>query len=133
MEFLFTRVPQPGNNDGTSGTIEVIYQNEWGSVCDAGFGQEEATVACRQFGFQYVYITFYRQTTGISVIKLNDNQALQNVLVSIPMTHVPARYEFSIKFRLLTLVFIYSSNLVLAGAHLRIHKAHKAHKALTAD
>ena len=54
VEFLFTRVPQPGNNDGTSGTIEVIYQNEWGSVCDAGFGQEEATVACRQFGFQYV-------------------------------------------------------------------------------
>lgn len=52
VEFRFTRVPHSGNNDGTSGTIEVIHNNEWGSVCDVGFGQEEATVACRQFGFK---------------------------------------------------------------------------------
>ena len=45
-------MPNPGSDDANSGTIEVIYQNEWGSVCDTGFGDEEATVACRQFGFQ---------------------------------------------------------------------------------
>ena len=37
-------------NDGTNGRVEICINNAWGSVCDSGFSQEEATVVCRQLG-----------------------------------------------------------------------------------
>ncbi|XP_025100419.1 deleted in malignant brain tumors 1 protein-like isoform X3 [Pomacea canaliculata] len=38
---------------GTSaaGRLEILFNQEWTTVCDRGFGQEEAQVACRMLGF----------------------------------------------------------------------------------
>ncbi|XP_025103061.1 scavenger receptor cysteine-rich domain-containing group B protein-like [Pomacea canaliculata] len=38
---------------GTSaaGRLEILFNEEWTTVCDTGFGQEEAQVACRMLGF----------------------------------------------------------------------------------
>ena len=36
------------------GIIEVFYNNTWGTICDDNFGEEEADVACRAFGFRFV-------------------------------------------------------------------------------
>jgi hypothetical protein len=35
----------------TSGFLEVYYMGEWRSVCDDGFDQQDADVACRQMGY----------------------------------------------------------------------------------
>ena len=36
---------------GNSGRLEIFLNGEWGTVCDDGFGQTEAGVACRQLGY----------------------------------------------------------------------------------
>lgn len=30
----------------------MLHQGQWGTVCDDDFGLQEATVACRQLGFE---------------------------------------------------------------------------------
>ena len=33
------------------GRVEICQSGEWGTVCDDGFGTEEADVVCRKLGF----------------------------------------------------------------------------------
>ena len=33
------------------GRLEICLNGEWGVVCDDGFGDNDAKVACRQLGF----------------------------------------------------------------------------------
>ena len=58
--FLLAIAPAPlrlVSNLGTTPTInnagrlEVYLDNQWGTVCDNGFDADDATVACRQLGF----------------------------------------------------------------------------------
>ena len=34
-----------------SGRLEIYYNGQWGTVCDDGFSNTEADVACKQLGF----------------------------------------------------------------------------------
>jgi hypothetical protein len=34
----------------TQGRLEILYNNQWGTVCDDGFNTQDAQVACRMLG-----------------------------------------------------------------------------------
>ena len=54
--FLFLSFPVKfrlvGGLNRYSGRIEVYYNNTWGTICDDGFGAEEARVICGYFGYR---------------------------------------------------------------------------------
>ena len=40
-----------GGNNLNEGRLEICINNAWGTVCDSGFGSNEAQVSCAQLGF----------------------------------------------------------------------------------
>ncbi|XP_071476169.1 scavenger receptor cysteine-rich domain-containing protein DMBT1-like [Diadema antillarum] len=60
-----------GRND-LEGRLEVFYNGEWGTVCRNGWGSEDATVVCRQLGFDGSAIvrlyTYYPGGDGTAIV-----------------------------------------------------------------
>ena len=43
-----------GGSSEKEGRVEICYDNQWGTICDNGWSNEEAKVVCRQLGFQTI-------------------------------------------------------------------------------
>ncbi|KAJ8027049.1 Deleted in malignant brain tumors 1 protein [Holothuria leucospilota] len=56
MYLQETRLVDGHSND--SGRLEVLINDEWGTVCDEEWDMKDATVACRQLGFPAAIFTY---------------------------------------------------------------------------
>ena len=69
-----------GSND-LEGRVEIYYQGKWGTVCDEGWDINDATVVCRQLGYQEALsITTMASSfgAGSGPIQLQDVNCLGN-------------------------------------------------------
>ena len=56
MVFTLDLSPRPrvrlvGGSSPLEGRVEINYNDEWGTICNSGWGIEDATVVCHQLGF----------------------------------------------------------------------------------
>ena len=49
MRLVSNRGTSPSTNN--AGRLEIFLNGRWGTVCDDSFTSSDATVACRQLGF----------------------------------------------------------------------------------
>ena len=56
-----------GGKTSNEGRIEISFNNSWGTICHFGWDRKDATVACKQLGYQYgeaIRGGYYGEGTG---------------------------------------------------------------------
>ncbi|XP_054748966.2 deleted in malignant brain tumors 1 protein-like [Lytechinus pictus] len=53
-----------GGSRDSEGRVEIYYSGSWGTICDDGWGSDEADVACRQLGYDYALAYHYNAYFG---------------------------------------------------------------------
>ena len=51
VNCLDAEIKLVGGSDEQEGRVEIMYQGIWGTICDKGWDDTDATVVCRELGF----------------------------------------------------------------------------------
>jgi len=77
-----------GTYNGSQGRVEILYNGEWGTVCDPYWGIRDAEVVCRQLGYSYALNAtrdaYFGQGTGEIYIALVDCRGNETELAYCP-------------------------------------------------
>ncbi|XP_028407271.1 deleted in malignant brain tumors 1 protein-like [Dendronephthya gigantea] len=70
---VLLRLQGPSSGNGI-GRVEVLYNGEWGTICDDGWDMRDARVVCRQLGYKYAVRTLpsHQVPSGAGRIWLNN-------------------------------------------------------------
>ena len=75
--YIFTdislRLQGPSSANGT-GRLEILYHEQWGTICDDDWNLNDAKVACRQLGYHYAIRALSGQEVpdGVGLIWLDN-------------------------------------------------------------
>ncbi|XP_033640866.1 uncharacterized protein LOC117301092 [Asterias rubens] len=61
-----------GGNSTSEGRVELLYDDEWGTICDDGWDQRHSTVVCRFLGYKGAEFTRVQFGPGSGSIYLDD-------------------------------------------------------------
>ncbi|NXL45203.1 MARCO protein, partial [Podilymbus podiceps] len=64
---IFVRIAEGGRR----GRVEIFHQGSWGTICDDGWGTQDATVVCRMLGYNRA-VSAFTATAGTGQIWLDD-------------------------------------------------------------
>ncbi|KAJ8031813.1 Galectin-3-binding protein A [Holothuria leucospilota] len=69
-----------GGPSNSSGLIEVLFNNEWRTVCEDGWTLTESTIVCRQLGYPSAVVTYHSGFfgEGSRFIRFNELQCNGN-------------------------------------------------------
>ena len=79
LTFVDTAIRLNGGNNKREGRVEIMYQGIWGTVCDEGWDDIDATVVCRELGYLKGIATKQHQFgSGSSPVWLSQVNCLGN-------------------------------------------------------
>ena len=79
--------------DDISGRVEVCYNNIWGTVCDDGWGVQDARVVCRQLGLPSA-CEYHHYLIFLPSAFLSESHYKRPYLVSYPGLNQKKYYSF---------------------------------------
>ncbi|XP_062610599.1 scavenger receptor cysteine-rich type 1 protein M130-like, partial [Saccostrea cucullata] len=80
LEPWIRLISKQTTNSETSGTLQVYHNNEWGYVCESGFDEDDAVVACRELGLPTKYVqeksgsTYLSAKTHLKYVNCNGDE-----------------------------------------------------------
>ena len=61
-----------GGRDASEGRVEMLYNGEWGTICDDDWNNKAGLVVCRQLGYRYTSLSTLKFGPGNGTIWLDN-------------------------------------------------------------